>query len=765
MTTGGEPNLEAMLQQGLALHHLARLDEAGALYEQVLRIAPRDLRALHLLGVLALQGNRAAAAAQLFERALAVDAVNFPALVNLGTAQQSLGHFAAAVASYDRALSFKPDSMEALLNRGNALRALADPQAAVESYDRAIAIKSDYADAHVNRGLALADLGHSSEAIASFDRAIASRPDSADAYYNRANELRRVGELDAALTGYDKALGLQPGFLDAHLNRGTVLVELNRHSLALAAFDRAIALLPDRAEAHYNRAGVLQHLGRFAAAVASYDTAIALRADHAESHANRARALREMQKLEAAITGYSRALSLHPDSTALRGVLRHLKMQICDWADWEADLDKLRAGIDAGCDPPNPFYVLTLIDDGAVQRVAAENWCRRHWPVDPGYTERPAEAADRRIHLGYFSADFHDHATAYLIAQLFETHDRSRFRVTAFSFGPESQGAMRRRLQGGCDAFIDICGESDAEVVRRARHLGVDIAVDLKGFTQNHRAGIFALRAAPVQVNYLGFPGTLGAQYMDYLIADNVLVPETSRKFYSEMIVELPHSYQVNDTRRLIAPRVFTREELGLPRNAFVYCCFNNPYKITPPIFGRWMNVLKRVPGSVLWLLKDSSLEADNLRREALARGIDPERLVFADRTDLPNHLARHRAADLFVDTLPCNAHTTASDALWTGVPVLTCAGEGFGARVAASLVRAVGLPELVCDSLDDYEELAVRLANHEGELQTLRERLEANRSSAPLFDIVRYTHDIERAFSSMHARRRAGLPPAHILV
>jgi predicted O-linked N-acetylglucosamine transferase (SPINDLY family) len=542
-------------------------------------------------------------------------------------------------------------------------------------------------------------------------------------------------------------------------------VELNRHSLALTAFDRAIALLPNRAEAHYNRGGVLQHLGRFAAAVASYDTAIALRSDHAESHANRARALRELQKLDAAIAGYSRALSLDPDSTALRGVLRHLKMQICDWTDWEADVGKIRAGIDAGYDPPNPFYVLTLIDDGAVQRRAAESWCRQHWPVDAGYAESRAEADDGRIHLGYFSADFHDHATAYLIAQLFEMHDRSRFRVTAFTFGPESQSAMRRRLQGGCDAFIDVRGESDAEVVRRARRLGIDIAVDLKGFTQNHRAGIFALRAAPVQVNYLGFPGTLGAQYMDYVIADKTLIPKASRKFYSEMIVELPHSYQVNDTRRLIAPRVLTREELGLPRDAFVYCCFNNPYKITPPIFDRWMNVLKRVSGSVLWLLKDSSSGADNLRREALARGIDPERLVFATRTDLPDHLARHRSADLFIDTLPCNAHTTASDALWTGVPVLTCAGEGFGARVAASLLRAVGLPELICDSLNDYEELAVRLATQNGPLRTLRERLEANRSSAPLFDTARYTRDIESAFTSMHARHRAGLPPEHIVV
>jgi predicted O-linked N-acetylglucosamine transferase (SPINDLY family) len=533
----------------------------------------------------------------------------------------------------------------------------------------------------------------------------------------------------------------------------------------LSAFEKAIALSPDRAEAHYNRAGVLQHLGNFAAAIASYDTVIALQAEHADAHADRARALREMQKLDAAISGYSRALSLRPDSTALRSVLRHLKMQICDWTEWEADLGRLKAGIDLGEDPPNPFYILTLMDDGAAQRRAAENWCRRHRPAQHAYVETRAEASDGRIHLGYFSADFHDHATAYLIAQLFEMHDRSRFRVTAFTFGPDSRSAMRRRIQAGCDAFIDVRGESDVEVVRRARRLGIDIAMDLKGFTQNHRAGIFARRAAPVQVNYLGFPGTLGAPYMDYVIADNVLIPEASRTFYSEMIVEMPHSYQVNDTRRLISPRVFTRKELGLPHDAFVYCCFNNPYKITPPIFDRWMKVLKRVPGSVLWLLRDSASQVDHLRREAVARGVDSERLVFAGRTDLPDHLARHRAADLFIDTLPCNAHTTASDALWAGVPVLTCAGEGFGARVAASLLRAIGLPELIRTTLDDYEELAVRLASNPEDLRTLRERLAVNRSSAPLFDTERYTRDIERALTAMHARYRAGSPPTHIVV
>jgi predicted O-linked N-acetylglucosamine transferase (SPINDLY family) len=371
-------------------------------------------------------------------------------------------------------------------------------------------------------------------------------------------------------------------------------------------------------------------------------------------------------------------------------------------------------------------------------------------------------AAAGRIHIGYFSADFHEHATSYLIAQLFELHDRSRFRITALSFGPPSSSAMRRRLHAACDEFIDVRSEADADIATRARRLAIDIAVDLKGFTQDSRIGIFAHRAAPLQVNFLGYPGTLGAPFMDYLIADRTLIPEGAETGYAEKIIFLPDSYQVNDATRAIASKTYTRRELHLPDAGFVFCCFNNAYKILPATFECWMRILRQVEGSVLWLLGDNAAMIRNLRREAANRGVSRERLIFASRTDLAAHLARHAGADLFLDTLPCNAHTTASDALWAGLPVLTCPGGSFAARVAASLLQAIGLPELIAPTPQRYEEIAVALATDPEALAAVRSRLRAQRLSAPLFDTPRYCRHLEQAFADIDARRRAGLPPEH---
>jgi predicted O-linked N-acetylglucosamine transferase (SPINDLY family) len=404
-----------------------------------------------------------------------------------------------------------------------------------------------------------------------------------------------------------------------------------------------------------------------------------------------------------------------------------------------------------------------LSGSAALQRRAAEIWVRERCPTNPMLPAIPKRARDERIRIGYFSADYHDHATSYLIAGMFEMHDRSRFEVIAFSFGPDSSGAMRARIKAACDEFIEVRDKSDSEVALLARDLQIDVAVDLKGFTDGNRVGIFALRAAPLQVSYLGYPGSLGANYMDYLIADHTLIPQESRRHYTEKIVYLPGSYQANDAKRAIADRAFTRAELGLPAAGFVFCCFNNNYKIMPDTFDRWMRILERVPGGVLWLLADNPTAVANLRREAARRNVSPERLVFAGRIDLPEHLARHRAADLFIDTWPCNAHTTASDALWAGLPVLTCAGEGFASRVAASLLTAIGLPELIVSTADHYEELAVQLATDRQHLTEIKQRLAENRLTAPLFDTQRYTLQIEAAYTKLYERCQANLPAEHI--
>jgi predicted O-linked N-acetylglucosamine transferase (SPINDLY family) len=437
-------------------------------------------------------------------------------------------------------------------------------------------------------------------------------------------------------------------------------------------------------------------------------------------------------------------------------------MQICDWRQLDADIAKITLALSQSAAAPNPFYIVTLLDSPASQRLAAGQWIRSEAPSEsaPAFAPRPVRD---KIHIGYFSADYHEHATSYLIAELFELHDRDRFRISAISFGPESHGPMRKRLQAACDEFIDVRDKSDAETVALCRAKHIDIAIDLKGFTQDNRLGIFSRRVAPLQVNYLGYPGTLAAPYIDYMIADRTLVPGQSQQHYSEKLIYLPHCYQANDTKRVVAEKSFTRAELGLPTDGFIFCCFNNSYKITPAIFHRWMRILARVENSVLWLLADNPAAVRNLRREAAARYVAPERLIFAERIDLPHHLARHRAADLFLDTLPCNAHTTASDALWAGVPVLTCAGESLAARVAASLLTAIGLPELIASTQDQYELMAVDLAHDREKLAALARKLAENKRDAPLFDTPRFTRDIEAGYEMIHARHRAGEAPEHI--
>jgi predicted O-linked N-acetylglucosamine transferase (SPINDLY family) len=412
-----------------------------------------------------------------------------------------------------------------------------------------------------------------------------------------------------------------------------------------------------------------------------------------------------------------------------------------------------------------PFPLLALLESGLLHRKAAELYVREEGPPSHARPAIRARARHDRIRIGYFSADFRDHPVATLAAELFETHDRSRFETTAFSFGPDTQDTMRRRMERAFDRFIDVRGSSNEDIALLARSLEIDIAVDLMAFTAECRPQIFALRAAPVQVNFLGYPGTMGAPYMDYLVADRTLIPEGSRSHYSEKIIYLPHSYQVNDAKRPVADVSFTREDLGLPPAGFVFCSFNNSYKITPDTFDSWMRILRRVEGSVLWLLEDNASVANNLRREAVRRDVQAERLIFARRVPMPEHLARLRAGDLFIDTLPYNAHTTASEALWVGLPVVTCLGETFAGRVAASLLQAIGLPELIAANRDQFVELVVELATDVQRLAKVRQKLADNRLTTPLFDARLFAKHIEAAYTLIDERYHAGLPAEHTFI
>ncbi len=552
---------------------------------------------------------------------------------------------------------------------------------------------------------------------------------------------------------------------EAWLNLGLIEREERfDHISAITKFERAMAGRPDYAEAHLNRAISLGELKRHDDALKGFAEALRIDPKLVEAHHSRAVTLREMKRPVDAIAAYDAAMQLDPDYDYLIGSRLYAKLQMCDWTGFEDDLARIAQKIERGEKAASPFQLLGFTDDPALQRRAVEIWAREKVGPGGGHKTLPKRAPAERIRVGYYSADMRTHPVAMLIAGVIEHHDRERFEIVCFSYGPASSGELRERLVKAFDAFHDVRASSDAEVVQLSRDQKIDIAVDLTGYTQHTRPGLFAQGCAPIQVSYLGYAATAGTLAMDYILADPTIIPVAARVHFSEKIAYLLDSYQPNDDKRPSVDDVFTRGELGLPENGFVFCCFNNSFKITPPVFAIWMSILRRVPGSVLWFRRDSDIVTANLRRAAENHGIDPDRLIFAGRLEaMDQHLARYRAADLFLDTAPFNAHTTASDALWAGLPVVTCPGGALVSRVAASLLGAIGLPEMIAANAAEYEDLAVELAHDSKRLAGIRRKLGENRLSAPLFQTATFTKYIEDAYAQMYQRYHAGAAPDHI--
>ncbi len=622
---------------------------------------------------------------------------------------------------------------------------------------------SDALDTLFHEAVGLHNRGRLADAVLLYDNVIRRDPDIALAHSNRGAALSSLREFEEALRSFDRAVELQPDYAEAHNNKASVLVYLKRLDEAVLSYDRAIAIKPHYAEAHYNRANALKDLKRLDDALRGYDRAIALKPDFAEAYCNRGNALKDLQRWEEAFASYDAARALKPDMDFLFGAWLYAKLQICDFSDLEARMAEISRALLQNKRVCTPFQMLAISGSPELQRRAAQIYVGTQSLNSDTPPLVRTHSGRGKIRLGYFSADYHDHATMHLMAGLFERHDRSKFETIAFSFGPDRSDEMRIRAVRAFDEFIDVRDLSDAQVALMARTLDIDIAIDLKGFTQDNRAGIFASRAAPIQVNYLGYPGTMGADYMDYIVADDILVPTNGKRHYSEKIVFVPNSYQANDRKRFSPDAIVDRTTLQLPPTGFVFCCFNNNYKITPAIFDCWMRILKQCAGSVLWILADNAKAASNLKMEAAARGVNEERLIFAPRLPLNDHLTRLRSADLFLDTLPYNAHTTASEALWAGLPVLTCAGDAFASRVAASVLNAAGLPKLVTTSLKAYETLAIALTNRPEKLTSIRQKLAARRLASPLFDTELFTKHIEAAYTAMYERHRSGIAPADI--
>jgi len=595
--------------------------------------------------------------------------------------------------------------------------------------------------------------------------AVASDPQSHEAWFTRGCALQRLHRLEEAFRCYSEAVTLKPGFADALVNRGVALLALKRHEEALQSVDDAIAADPSSVPAHINRGCALDGLGRHEEALSAFDRALALAPRSVEALINRGTALFAMKRYDEAAADYETVHALNPDISYLFGNLVNYRLHACDWRHYEADAETIRKGLREGKCLVQPFVNLTVSRVPAEQLQSARLAIAREAPLSPAPLWRGERYGHDRIRIAYLSADFRAHAVARLAAGLFEEHDRSRFETVALSLAPSDGSEMRSRIEKAFAHFHDIGSRNDAQAAAILRESEIDIAVDLTGFTTVCRPGIFSFRPAPIQANFLGYPGTMGARYYDYIVADRIVIPDEHRSYYAEKIVTLPHAYQCNDSKREIAERAPSRAEAGLPETGFVFCCFNNSNKIAPDTFGLWMRILAQIPGSVLWLLEDSAVAMRNLKQEALARGLEAGRLVFAPRVKQAGHLARQRLADLFLDTLPYGAHTTASDALWAGLPVLTLMGTTFAGRVAASLLNAVGLPEQVARSVEEYEAQALKLARDAPALAALKAKLAANRDTYPLFDTKRFARNLEAAYMQMWERHARGETPESFAV
>jgi predicted O-linked N-acetylglucosamine transferase (SPINDLY family) len=753
---------EAHSRRGDALRQLERFDDAVLSYDLALARRPRHPQD-HFGRALALQGSaRADLAIAAYDQAIAQKADFAEAYNNRGNAFASLGRYQDAVDSYAEAIRLQPSYTDAWNNRGNALRSIGRSLEALEHYEKAIELNGAHAMARYNSGVTLRLHGRNEEALQRLQQAIALHPNFADGHLYLGHVLRSLNRSGEALTSYGNAIKAHPNAAEYHAHRGDLLRALNRFAEAVSTYGDGLAIDPKAAQLHRGRGLALSALNRPELALSSFDAAIALQPDDPATHANRSMVLKDLGRLGEALSSIEKAIELRPDHPQALGQLLYLKMQMCDWDRLDVARDAVLSGIQRGITTINPFSLLFVNDDVSIQQRCAELYLEDTYPLSSART--PVRNIDiprsDRIRVAYLSADFHAHATPSLSVGVFEEHDRKHFEVYGVSFGPDDRSQMRARLGSAFEHFLDVRGTSDDQVADLLREKGVDIAVDLNGYTKNARPGIFIRRAAPLQVNFLVFPATLGASHFEYMIADRTVVPESHQTFYTEKLVYLPDSYQCNDSKRPIGAMATTRADCGLPDEGFVFCCFNHNYKITPDIFDVWMRLLGQVEGSVLWLLRSNEVAEMNLHREAERRGIAGNRMIFAPLLPPADHLARLRLADLFLDTLPCGAHTTASDALWSGLPVVTCLGTTFAGRVGASLLHAIGLSDLVMPSLDEYEARALELAHDGNALAEIGSRLARNRVTHPLFDTVRFTRHLEAAYVRMVERQRKGEAP-----
>jgi len=708
------------------------------------------------------QSKNYAEAKKLYRYLLKMDAGNFDALMLLGFLHAETGEVEDAITCLSKAAKINDQSEPLCFNLAVAYMSKGQHQNAERFFRRVLAINPKNLKSIQELALIEARKGNLDASIAYYEKAIQISPSDADVYNDLALIKKRQKDYSAAIGLLKKSLELNPRNANAFNNLGNLYIETGGLDEAHRMFCTAIDIGSGAAASYIGLGNIAEIRNQYDEALELYNNSLAVDGKSIVGLTNKAQILVRMGKHQEALAIFNEADAIDSDFKNLCGARIGAQLQLCDWKSISKQIDGLQKRISNGLTATDPFVELTVIDSLKLQKKAAEIYFNDQFALVKPLPAKQ-ERVSQKIKVAYCSADFRTHPIAFLTVELFEIHNREKFEFIGISFS-DVKDEWQERISGAFDKFIDASQMSDEEVMDFARDQGIDIAIDLGGYTQKARFGLFAKRLAPVQMSYLGYLGTTGSNCIDYIIADSEIIPAESQKFYSEKVAYLP-SYQVNDSHRIASDVQFSRQALGIPEDAFVYCCFNNNYKILPEVFASWMRILTKVEKSVLFLYVDNSIAQQNLRKEAAARGVDPGRLIFGERLSVSDYLARYQVADLFLDTYPYNAGTTASDALWVGVPVLTRRGESFASRVASSLLTAVGLPELITKTTSEYEALATSLGCDADQLRAITLKLQANKSITPLFNTPKFAENLEKLYEIAHQRAISGQQPESIRV
>jgi predicted O-linked N-acetylglucosamine transferase (SPINDLY family) len=792
-------NVQTLLKEGIKFLKKGNLGEAKKVFLDALAIEPNNYDALLNLGLTYAHGGLHEDAKQILLQASAINLNEAEPHYNLGIIYSLEKNTLGAIDAYQKAIDINPKHLEASTNLSDLFNQLGRHQEALVAANQAVKLNSPYLETWLNQGKAFSGLQNSLNALKAYKRVLEIQPFHAEGLFCQAHTLDELGDYEGALSKYDtylnhhsknssvltnkgstlnklmryhealevleESIKLDSSVFMSWLNAGTALHNLKYFDKALSYYDQALNLQPDNSQIWSNKGNTMSEMLRYEEALISYDRALTISPNYAPALRNKGSTLILMTRYEDALATFKELIGIYPDTHDILAQIMHIKMRLCNWSDYEIYYQNLYKACILKNDTCSPFISLSVFNEGEIQKIIAENWVDKVSSAPPPVHIDNITKTNERIRIGYYSPDFKNHPVSFLIAELIELHDRKRFEVIAFSFGTDNLNPMQHRLSSAFDQFINVHGKSEMQIASLSREMGIDIAIDLCGHTHENRFGIFCHRAAPFQVSYLGHPGTMGAACIDYIIADPILIPIEKSVHYTEKLVHLPHSFQINDRKRSISNLELNKADFGLPESGVIYCCFNNNFKITPEIFHSWMQILRGVDNSVLWLLEDTPSVPINLRKEAMKAGIDPARVLFSGRIAPELYLARYRLADLFLDTYPFNGGATASDALWAGLPIITKLGDAYAGRMAASLLNAIGLPELVTNTDEEYIELAQCFGRDPSKLTSIKTKLAHNKLSTPLFNTPLNVKYIEEAFEKMMERHLSNQTPDHIQI